>query len=142
MTGRFAAALLTALCAAGAASAQAPSPAYGGRGGPLRQDTTDWWGDVHRWTGSDETRPRGRHPAPSPGSSTPPAEARTVVSSLNVRANIRAEPSLEAPVVRRAAPGTLLNLFGEAPGGWFQVGDTAPFGWIHRSVLQRAPAAE
>jgi hypothetical protein len=42
-------------------------------------------------------------------------------------------------LVRVVRPGTSLTVFGEAPGGWLQVGEAdQPIGWIHQSAL-RAP---
>jgi len=29
-----------------------------------------------------------------------------------------------------------LRVFAEAPGGWLEVGDTAPFGWVHGSMVE------
>jgi lipoprotein-anchoring transpeptidase ErfK/SrfK len=48
--------------------------------------------------------------------------------------NLRASPAGSGAVLRVARSGAVLNIFGTAPGGWYQVGDTAPEGWIHRSV--------
>ena len=64
-------------------------------------------------------------------------EGGTVVTSATSRANIRREPSLSAPVLRAMPQSSTLRVFGEAPGGWFQVGEAEPFGWIHASALQR-----
>ncbi|WP_198372529.1 SH3 domain-containing protein, partial [Roseomonas rosulenta] len=104
---------------------------------PLRDEPGDWWGDVHRWTGSDATRPRrGAEPTARP--SGPPQEATgRVTTSATSRANIRREPSTGAPVQRVVRPGTSLRVFAEAPGGWLQVGEEdEPIGWIHQSALQ------
>ncbi|NMJ43764.1 SH3 domain-containing protein [Roseomonas sp. JC162] len=138
------------LVIAGPLAAQQPPDT--GRGPPLRADPGDWWGDVHRWTGSDETRPRGGRPADAPGSATPSpgqrraapsAEGRrTAVTSANRRTNVRQAPSLEAPVVRTIAPNTIVNVFEDGPDGWYQVGEDTPLGWMHRSTMQRPPAAE
>jgi hypothetical protein len=49
-------------------------------------------------------------------------------------ANVRAEPSGSGPVLRVARPGTSFRIFGEAPGGWYQVGTVAPEGWVHGSL--------
>ena len=147
-------ALLAAIGLATPLAAQVP-PSDTPRGPPLRAEPGDWWGDVHRWTGSDETRPRaGRPAAPPPQSAAaPPAaprraspapegSARTAITNANRRSNVRQEPSLNAPVVRSIAPNTLLNVYDEAPDGWYQVGEDAPVGWMHRSAMQRPPAAE
>jgi hypothetical protein len=103
----------------------------------LREDPEDYWADVHRWTGSEATRPRARRTVPA-GDGAADREARqTVRTTATTRANIRAGPSLDAPILRRLPPASRLVVFGQAPGGWFHVGDTAPFGWIHESALQR-----
>ncbi len=109
------------------AGAQAPPGAA-----PLRDEPGDWWGDVHRWTGSDATRPsRGARPT------APATAADRVTTSATSRVNIRREPSTSAAIERVLRPGTSLRVFGEAPDGWFQVGEgDAPFGWVHRSALQ------
>lgn len=130
--------LLAGLTAGESAAQTAP----GGRDSrrPLQYDPTDWWGEVHRWTGSEATRPRAaRPPPPAPRTAgTAPAEgARTVVTSATSRANIRREASLDAPVVRTMPRESTLTVFGEAEGGWYHVGDAEPFGWIHRSALRR-----
>jgi len=130
-----AAALLLGL--AGAARGQGAP----GREAPLRPDPEDFWAEVHRWTGSDATRPRGAaaQAAPAPGRAAPQAAGvlRSVRSSRRSRANIRQAPNLEAPVLRVLAPGTPLNVFAEADGGWLQVGEQQPFGWMHETVLDR-----
>jgi uncharacterized protein YgiM (DUF1202 family) len=121
----------------GAVAAQAQPAAPSRPGAPLREEPGDWWGDVHRWTGSDATRPtRGAAPAArAPG---PPADGmRRVTTSATARANIRREPSTDAPILRAVRPGTVLTVIDEAPGGWLQVRqDGLPPGWVHQSVLQ------
>ena len=141
------AAVFCALMPGVAALAQPAPPMPGrdpARGQPLQQDPGDWWGDVHRWTGSDATRPAApRTPRASPQAAptrpagAPMGEGGTVVTSATSRANIRREPSLSAPVLRAMPQSSTLRVFGEAPGGWFHVGEAEPFGWIHASALQR-----
>lgn len=115
----------------GLAGAQAPPGTAGGA--PLREEPGDWWGEVHRWTGSDATRPQRRPQAPA----APSSAAGQVTTSATSRSNLRREPSTSAPVQRVLRPGTVLRVFGEAPGGWLQVGEgEQPAGWIHRSALQ------
>lgn len=106
-------------------------------GPTLREDPEDFWADVHRWTGSEATRPRGRRAAPAEVRGPDPEGRPTVRTSTTARANIRQEPSLDAPVIRRMPSGSRLVVFGTAPDGWFHVGDAAPFGWIHETALQR-----
>lgn len=51
--------------------------------------------------------------------------------------NIRNAPSGSGAVVRTVPRASQLRVFGEAPGGWLQVGDGEPFGWLHSSMLER-----
>jgi hypothetical protein len=48
-------------------------------------------------------------------------------------ANLRAAPSGE--VLFSVPRGRSLVVFDRAPGGWMQVGETTPEGWIHSSLL-------
>lgn len=142
--GVAALALLALVLLPGAAGAQAPPGAPGAA--PLRDEPGDWWGDVHRWTGSDATRPRrgteqpALRAAPSAGERAPavsPGDGARVTTSTTARSNIRREPSTSAPVLRVVRPGTTLRVFSEAPGGWLQVGEgEEPIGWIHQSTLR------
>lgn len=139
--------LLTLAAACGLAMAWAPAaqaqPLTGAHAAPLQYESEDVWADVHRWTGSEETRPRGQRqatraqqPAAPAAVTTTPDGTRRVTTSA-ARANLRAEPSLTATVLRSVPRGSVLRVFGEASGGWFQVGDAEAEGWIHGSVLQR-----
>jgi hypothetical protein len=118
--------------------AMAQAPGTDPRGGaPLRAEPGDWWGDVHRWTGSDATRPARSTPPATRAETAPPEGLRRVTTTATGRANIRRDPSNRAPVLRTMPPGSALTVFAEAPEGWLQVGDGArPFGWIHQSALQ------
>lgn len=50
--------------------------------------------------------------------------------------NLRAAPGGGGEVIRTVPRGSQLEVFGEAPGGWLQVGQGgAPWGWVHVSVL-------
>jgi putative secretion ATPase (PEP-CTERM system associated) len=52
-------------------------------------------------------------------------------------ANVRAGPNMNAPVVRRIAQGTKVNVIGEK-GNWMQLkSEKAPSSWIHSSLLRR-----
>jgi hypothetical protein len=63
----------------------------------------------------------------------PAAEvSRTVIMRQN--GNIRAAP--KGDTLRVAPRGASLRVFAEAPGGWLEVGDTAPFGWVHSSMVE------
>jgi hypothetical protein len=52
-------------------------------------------------------------------------------------ANVRAGPDSGAAVVRTAAAGLRLNVFGRA-NGWVAVGDTDRWGWIYSTLLDAA----
>jgi len=58
---------------------------------------------------------------------------RTLVMRQN--GNVRAAPGGGGEVLRVARTGSVLNVFGTAPGGWYRVGDTAPEGWVHGSLV-------
>lgn len=49
--------------------------------------------------------------------------------------NVRAHPSGGGEVLRVAPRGATLRVFGTAPGGWLQVGEEAPIGWVHNSLV-------
>ncbi len=55
--------------------------------------------------------------------------------SVTVRqsANVHATPG--GPSTRTVQQGQVLHVFATSTGGWYQVGDTAPFGWVHESML-------
>ena len=65
-------------------------------------------------------------PAASPASGT-------VVMRQN--GNIRTAPQGET--IRVEPQGRELRVFGEAPGGWLQIGGTEANGWVHSSLVQR-----
>ena len=79
---------------------------------------------------------------PDPPPPVPSAPARPLVSGqipaggmVTVRqsANVHGGPG--GPSVRTVTQGMQLHVFAQTPGGWYQVGDTAPFGWVHESML-------
>ena len=86
-------------------------------------------------------------PVPSPAAAppqsppTPPLPGAVAVRSVSTTAahpvNIRSHPRGGGKVVRVVPRASVLRVFGEAPGGWFQVGKDQPFGWVHGSVLKR-----
>jgi hypothetical protein len=49
-------------------------------------------------------------------------------------ANLRERPQAGATVLRVLPRGLELQLHGRAPGGWLQVGDAEPWGWVHASL--------
>jgi uncharacterized protein YgiM (DUF1202 family) len=52
-------------------------------------------------------------------------------------ANIRRAPGIASPVVRVTSAGMVLRVFDQR-GPWVQVGDSAPWGWVHAAVVERA----
>jgi hypothetical protein len=103
---------------------------------PIGPEPGDIWAEVRRWTTPGLPQPSTSRAA-TPAASEAAGAARHVTTNSTGRSNIRASPDLRAPIARRAAPSTILNVFAEGPGGWFQVGDDQPFGWIHQSALRR-----
>lgn len=81
-------------------------------------------------------------PAPSVQqvSAAPVEAAASPIGAVLVRspANIRAQPVGGSEVLRVAPQGTEYKVFSRAPGGWMQVGDAQPLGWIHSSLLTGA----
>lgn len=75
--------------------------------------------------------------APAADASHPPPPPAAPGAKVTVRqsANVHATPG--GPSVRTVAQGASLRVFAQATGGWYQVGDTAPFGWVHESMLNR-----
>ncbi len=76
--------------------------------------------------------------APVPG---PKAESIAASSSgenvtMRQAGNIRIAPVGGSPLVRVAPKGVVLKVFGQAPGGWLQVGEAAPEGWVHSSLVE------
>lgn len=59
-----------------------------------------------------------------------PATGRAIM-----RQNANLHESPQGPPIRVVEQGTSLRIFAAAPGGWYQVGDTAPWGWVHSSML-------
>jgi hypothetical protein len=93
-------------------------------------------------------------PAPSPDAAPAPAQPVAAIQGsgpgnpvtseaggvVQVRsnANLRAAP-VGGSEVRGVLPqGSALRVYGRAPGGWVQVGDAAPQGWVHSSLLSGA----
>jgi hypothetical protein len=77
-------------------------------------------------------------PQPPPRSPAPSATAtRSVTTTAAHPVNIRSHPRGGGAVVRIVPRASVLRVFGEAPGGWFQVGEDQPFGWVHGSMLKR-----
>lgn len=95
-------------------------------------------------TALPSARPSTATPAPGATNSGSPADpppaiatGRQVTTSQAHPVNIRNSPGGGGAVVRVVPRASVLRVFGEAPGGWFQVGEEQPFGWVHASVLDR-----
>jgi hypothetical protein len=90
------------------------------------------------------TAATGAPAAPAPAAQPqPPATAQAAPKStpasgtvvLRQNGNIRIAPQGET--IRVEPQGKELRVFGEAPGGWLQIGDTEANGWVHNSLVQR-----
>jgi hypothetical protein len=55
-----------------------------------------------------------------------------------IAANVREAPNNNAEVARIAQQGIRLRVHARF-GGWLSVGDDAPWGWIHSSLLEPLP---
>ena len=76
-------------------------------------------------------------PATLPPSSRSTPQQETVTTTSAHPINLRNNPAGGGAVLRVIPRGTRLRVFAEAPGGWYQVGETEPLGWIHGSMLER-----
>jgi hypothetical protein len=75
---------------------------------------------------------------PQPSATAQSAPRSTPASGTVVmrqHGNIRIAPQGET--IRVEPQGKELRVFGEAPGGWLQIGDTEANGWVHNSLVQR-----
>lgn len=73
---------------------------------------------------------------PTPSAASMPAQGSVTTTSAHP-VNLRSNPAGGGAVLRVVPRGTRLRVFAEAPGGWYQVGETEPSGWIHGSMLDR-----
>lgn len=62
----------------------------------------------------------------------------SALGSAGIRsaANVRASPSGGGAVLQVLPRGATVEVFGQAPGNWFQIGDGEPRGWVHGSLLE------
>ncbi len=65
----------------------------------------------------------------------PPSSPASGTVVMRQNGNIRITPQGET--IRIEHQGKELRVFGEAPGGWIQIGDTEASGWVHSSLVQR-----
>ncbi len=72
---------------------------------------------------------------PAPHATAPGPTAASGSVTLRQSANVHSGPG--GPSVRTVSQGASLHVFSQAPGGWYQVGETAPFGWVHESMLNK-----
>jgi len=68
---------------------------------------------------------------PDPASDQAPA-----LGSVTMRqdGNLRSSPA--GPVVVAVPRGTVIQVFSQTRDGWYQVGGSAPWGWVYKSVLE------
>jgi hypothetical protein len=82
-------------------------------------------------------RPSGASTGDAAPAAVPLTTATAIPASGNVtmrqNANLHATP--KGDLVRVVPQGTALHVFATSPGGWLQVGDTAPWGWVHQSMV-------
>ena len=82
---------------------------------------------------------------PTPRSSTQEPSAATAspsnVQSVTMRqnGNLHTGPAGGTPVTRVVPRGTAMRVFGQAPGGWYEVGSSEAWGWMHGSLLEGPP---
>ena len=84
------------------------------------------------------SRPMPAAAPPATADALPDAGAFLPASgSVTMRQNANIHASPHGPSVRVVPQGTVMRIFATASGGWYQVGDTAPWGWVHDSMLER-----
>jgi hypothetical protein len=79
-----------------------------------------------------QTQPTVPAPVAEP---VPDRSAASGTVSMRRNGNLHAVP--HGRDVRVVPKGTVLRIFSQAPGGWYEVGGASPWGWIHESLLQR-----
>jgi hypothetical protein len=67
----------------------------------------------------------------------PPSAETPALGRVAMRQNANLHAAPHGPPVRVVPKGTDMHVFAQAPGGWYEVGDTAPWGWVHESMLER-----
>ena len=67
---------------------------------------------------------------------TPGTVAKVYIKQVQTPVNIRSNPSLQAPVLIKVAPGTALSWL-KTSGEWYQVQlSSGQSGWVHNSVSE------
>jgi len=76
--------------------------------------------------------------APPPPPARPAVSAQAAAGRVEVRspANLRTGPGNSYAVLRVTRRGETFRVYGHALGGWVEVGDDKPQGWIHSSLLK------
>lgn len=89
-------------------------------------------------TASAKPQPRRTQSAPTLSEQAPPPSPETPASGrVAMRQNATLHLAPHGPPVQVVPQGTALRVFAQAPGGWYEVGDTGPWGWVHESMLDR-----
>jgi len=84
--------------------------------------------------------PPAPQPATAPATPPVPQSASGVTVTMRQHGNIRAHPHGGGAVTGVVPQGTVLRVYGTAPGGWYEVGDsTTVLGWVHGSLLVSQP---
>jgi hypothetical protein len=84
--------------------------------------------------------PPGGHaapPPPAPPSAQPNSSQGSITTTAAHPVNVRSSPAGGGAIVRIVPRSSVLRVFGNAPGGWLQVGEEQPIGWLHESMLER-----
>lgn len=75
--------------------------------------------------------------APATAPAAGPAQGM-ITTSARTPVNVRAAPLGGSEVLRVVPRASPLEVYGEAPGGWLQVGEGGEaWGWLHRSMVER-----
>ena len=69
------------------------------------------------------------------------AASSSTVQSVTMRqnGNLHTGPAGGTPITQVVPRGMALRVFGQAPGGWYQVGTSEAWGWMHGSLLEGPP---
>jgi hypothetical protein len=80
-------------------------------------------------------RPPAAKPVVANAATVPAATAATGGVTTRKNANLHTDP--HGATIRTVPQGVNLHVFAQAPGGWYQVGDATPEGWVHESMIDR-----